>query len=78
MNLSGIRQTAIVGETATIYTKGSTICVDTDKKGNVSIVSLNGEVVVKTLSEGHNEFNVSGRGIYIVKANGKIKKLFIK
>lgn len=78
MNVSGIRQAAIVGETATIYTQGSAICVDADKKGQVSIVSLSGETMVKTLNEGHNVFNVNGRGIYIVRANGIIKKLFIK
>ena len=75
---TGIRQIAANAEQATIYSRRSNICVDVTEQATVSIIDLKGNMTTHKVNPGHNEIEVPGRNIYIVRVKGLVKKLFVK
>ena len=66
------------GEKASVYVKDGAICIEATTSGVAQIVGIDGKVLSRNLSTGHNIINLPQSGVYIVTANGQTTKVFVK
>jgi hypothetical protein len=76
--LTGADKAFKAGEKASVYVKDGAICIEATTSGVAQIVGVDGKVLSRNLSAGHNTINLPQSGVYIVTANGQTTKVFVK
>jgi|GEM_PF-211935 len=76
--LTGVDNAFKAGEKASVYVKDGAICIEATTPSVAKIVSVDGKVFTRNLSAGHNTISMPQGGVYIVTANGKTTKMFVK
>lgn len=80
--------TALVGNTtgvndmsennAKVYSRGGTVVIESEEATVAQLVGINGTSINLAVEAGHNEYETSGQGVYIVRIGGKSHKLILK
>ena len=63
------------GSELTVYTTGGRVIVDAPQATKMTIATIDGRYTVVQLNQGHNEYDLPSRGIYIVKVEDKTLKI---
>lgn len=71
--VTGVNQ--LSGSELTVYTNGGRVIVDTPQATKMTIATIDGRCTIVQLNQGHNEYDLPSRGIYIVKVEDKTLKI---